>query len=78
MATRLLKKVTRELDRPVNGATLMVSLEPGNIISMREKGRRMTYTGSLERIYMVLARWHADKAMEEKQHQKKMKRMGFA
>lgn len=78
MATKLLKKVVRELDRPVNGRTLMVALEPGNIISMREKGRQLTYVGSLERIYMVLARWHADKVVEERNKQKQLKKMGLA
>jgi hypothetical protein len=78
MATKLLKKVVRELDRPVSGRTLMVALEPGNIISMREKGRRLNYIGSLERVYMVLARWHADKEIEERNKQKKLKKMGLA
>lgn len=78
MATMLKKPVYRELDRTINGRTLIAGLEPGNIITMREKGRRLTYVGSLDRVYMVLARWHADKEMEEKQHQKKMKKMGLA
>ena len=79
MATMLKSPVTRELDRPAaNGKTLKVTLEPGNLITMWEKGKRTKYTGSLERVYAVLARWHADKEIEERNKQKQLRKMGLA
>jgi hypothetical protein len=79
MATLLKKTVTRELDRPgPQGRKLLVSLEPGDIISMREKGRHMSYSGSLERVYYMLVRIHADELMRQQKQEKMMKKEGLA
>jgi len=52
MATKLLKTVRRELlagDR----ATLIASLEAGDMLTFREKGRKTTYEVSLHQCYVL-------------------------
>ena len=53
MATLLNRPVRRELILPLRGKTLIVELEPGDIISFREKGRRTRYSVSLHRVYYL-------------------------
>jgi len=79
MATLLKKVVVRECDRPTSsGRKLIVMLEPGDILAMKEKFGRTVFRGSLERIYMVLAKWHVDRENEQKQKDKKLRKMGLA
>jgi hypothetical protein len=39
---------------------LVVALEPGDVISFREEGRRRWYSAPLARVFMQVARWNAD------------------
>lgn len=83
MATSLKKIVIRKCERTSHqGRNLIVMLEPGDTIAMRMAGKRTVYRGSLEKIYWVLAKWHAmetakQKATEKKQ-QKALRREGLA
>lgn len=54
MATKLIKEISRELLATTpRGATLIATLEPGGLITFREKGRRFRYTVSLHGCYKV-------------------------
>jgi len=54
MATKLNKRITRELILPDEyGNTIMVELEPGDQISFRVKGRKTRYTVSLHKVFML-------------------------
>jgi hypothetical protein len=77
MATPLKRRVVRKCERPTkhNGKRLVVILEPGDVIGMREEGRRITYRGSLERVYWMLAKWHADEMIRAKREAKKQRKL---
>jgi hypothetical protein len=55
MATRLLKNVTREClaATDTKGRTLMITLEPGDEVNVRAKGKRYSYTVSIQAIYYL-------------------------
>ena len=73
MATMLKKKVVRKCERSFHkGRQLVVMLEPGDILSMREAGRRTVYSAPLERVFYMLARWYADDEIRRKKEEKKM------
>lgn len=83
MATKLKKSVVRECMRETSdGKTLMVELEVGDMITMWEKGRRTSYTASLDKVFWFLAKQHAmgedRKQKEEKSLQKQLKQAGLA
>jgi len=77
MATALKRVVIRKCERPVShsGKRLVVILEPGDIIGIREECRRTTYKASLERVYWQMAKWHADQMAKEKREAKKRRKM---
>ena len=47
-----------------HGRCLVVALEPGDILSMREAGRRTAYTAGLGWVFMQLARKYAAEQAE--------------
>lgn len=54
---------------------LVVILEPGDTLAIRETGRRRLYRRSLERIYLQMVRWQLEddrrKAIEERKAKRK-------
>lgn len=80
MATKLLKPVKRELfstDR--RGVTLVVTLEPGDCISFRSKGKRTSHEIYLGHCYMLAQIMSADKRFKEAvDNYKKKKAAGYA
>jgi hypothetical protein len=82
MATRLKKIVVRQCERIIDGKTLMVRLEPGDMITMWEKGKRTAYTASLDKVFWFLAKQYAmdtsRREREEKQLKKDLRRDGLA
>lgn len=73
--TFLKKVVSRKLDtHDAHGKQLVVMLEPGGTIAMREAGKRIVYRGSLEKVYWVLAKWHAADELKQKQLARKANR----
>ena len=75
MATELKRTVVRKCSRSEHrGNRLIVILEPGDIIGMREAGKRTTYRASLERVFWTLAKWHAAGVAEEKAKAKKLRK----
>lgn len=53
MATKLTKDVRREMLAPAYGSTYIVTMEPGDEISFRPKGKRTTYRCSLHGCLML-------------------------
>lgn len=51
MATLLTKAIKRELVLDQRGKTVMIELEPGDLISFRLKGKRTRYTVSLHKCF---------------------------
>ena len=73
MATALKKRVVRKCERSFHkGRQLIVMLEPGDILSMREGGRRTVYSAPLEKVFYMLARWYADDEVRRKKEEKKL------
>ena len=60
--------------RDTSGKQIIVMLEPGGTIAMREAGKRTVYRGALEKVYWVLAKWHALDQIHQKKLEKKLKR----
>ena len=72
MAVKLLKSISRELVYPDRGKTLIVSLEPGDIITYRQKGKRTKYSVSLHKVQLLalmesLLQKHQDKLSQYNQ-----------
>ena len=80
MATSLNKTVTRKCTKPFgNGKRhLIVSLEAGDMISMRESGLRQVYTTTLEKLYYQLVRWDIEEGRREKSKEKQLIKLGLA
>lgn len=53
MATKLLKPITRELVYTDRGRTIIVTLEPGDIITYRFKGKKTKYSVSLHKVQLI-------------------------
>ena len=67
------KLIKRRTMRPAGDYTrrrLVVMLEPGDILAMREEGRRTVVRGAISKVYWVLVKWDAAerkrKAVEER------------
>ena len=83
MATKLKKPVVREVEgwcrKGLFGAggsnknSLIVSLEPGPIISFREKGRRKSYDIDVESVFMLAVRQDVMRIDAEKRKKRKEK-----
>lgn len=75
--TKLEKIVRRRTCRPaasVGRRPLVVALEPGDILAMREAGCRRTYRAALERVFWVLAKWDAAEKARTKALERKLRR----
>ena len=60
MSTTLRKAITRVTVECYNwqGRPLVVSLLPGDVLSMREKGSRKNFVAPLSRVYQQLVDWN--------------------
>ena len=54
---------------------LIVGIEPGNIISFREKGRRRVYDIDIESVYNTAVRRCLSKEEDDKKAKKKVKKL---
>ena len=74
--TDLNRPVKRRTCRPVDlvRRRLVVILEPGDTLAMREHGRRKIYRRSLERIYLQMVRWQVDEDRRKKAEDKKIQK----
>lgn len=53
MATKLTKPIERELLYTDRGRTVIISLEPGDLITFRQKGKRTRYSVSLHKVQLL-------------------------
>ena len=53
MATKLIKPITRELIYTDRGRTIIVTLEPGDVITYRFKGKKTKYSVSLHKVQLL-------------------------
>jgi len=74
--TDLMRVVKRRTCRPAElvRRRLVVMLEPGDTLAMREHGRRKVYRKSLERIYKQLVMWQVDEDRRKKAEEKKQRK----
>jgi hypothetical protein len=49
---------------------IVVSLEPGEILTMRLEGTRKTYRVPILAVFITLCQWEADAQRQKKQHKK--------
>lgn len=61
-----------------HGRRLIVSLEPGDLLTMREERRQTVYTENLGWVFMQLARSHAARQAEIARQNREAKRKGLA
>ena len=70
---RIIKRRTCKIAGfPIN-RKLVVMLEPGDVIAMREAGRQKTYRGSIDKIFWMLCKWQCEFDRREKSKRKKLK-----
>lgn len=76
--TGLKKTVKRRGERPLaSGRRLIVSLEPGDILGLREERRRITYRAALSKVFWVMARWYAAERAAERKRRKNEQRKSY-
>ena len=69
--TELKKDVVRTCTRPVCGnRTLVVRLDAGDMISMKEKGKHDWITVTLEKLYYQMVRWDIESQKDKKKKDK--------
>ena len=67
---RIIKRRTCKIAGfPIN-RKLVVMLEPGDVLAIREAGRQKVYRGSIEKIYWLLVKWQVEFERREKQRAK--------
>lgn len=76
--TTLTKPVVRKCVKPFGKRHLIVALEPGDLLSLRETGMRSVYTVSMEKLYYQLVRWQIEDDKREREKQKMLRKNGLA
>lgn len=67
---RILRRRTCKVaDSPIN-RKLVVMLEPGDVLAIREAGRQKVYRGSIEKIYWLLVKLQVEFERRQKQEAK--------
>lgn len=74
MPTKLKKKITRETMDDWRGRPLVVSLVPGDVLEVKEKGRRKTYSAPLARVALEIIKWNVDSERAEKRTRRAVSR----
>lgn len=76
--TKLTKPITRELVYADRGRTILVTLEPPDLITYRFKGKRTRYTVSLHKVQLLaLMQSLIDKKTEKLEIYNKKKAAGY-
>lgn len=60
-----------------NGRRLIVSLEPGDTITMRVEGKRLRYTASLGFVFIQLARLYGEEQAKKAAKEREAKKEGL-
>ena len=71
--TELRKRVVRRTAGVCNTVRrcLVVALEPGDVLAIREAGRRHWVRAPLSRVFCAVSRWNADAVAAEKRAKRK-------
>jgi len=78
MATKLTKPVVRELILNDRGRTVIVTIEPPDMITFREKGKGTRYSVSLHKVQLLgLMQYLFDKYREKKEIYLRKKSAGY-
>ncbi|MCK9253967.1 MAG: hypothetical protein M0P55_14545 [Clostridiales bacterium] len=74
--TNLDKLIRRRTMRPMDntGRRLVVILEPGDIIGIREERRRAVYRAPLSMVFWMLAKWDAAERARKRAEERKARR----
>jgi len=71
---RLVIRKTLRPETKSGNRQLVVILEPGDIIGMKELGRRTVYRAKIEQVFWFLAKRHAAEVAKQKALERKMRR----
>ncbi len=78
--TLLTRKLRRETEIPADhhGRHIVIEIEPPQLISFREKGRRKKYTATVSWLYQQVLKQEAARLAAERKNRKKEKREWFS
>lgn len=71
--TSLNRAVKRETNAIYRGRNIIIQLEPPSVILVKEKGRRQWYQTSVEAVFSMAAKQHAEQIRKEKGEKRKSK-----
>lgn len=74
MPTKLKKKITRETMDDWRGRPLVVSLVPGDVLEVKEKGRRKTYSAPLAWVAMEIIKRNVEAERSAKRKRRTVSR----
>ena len=69
--TILRKPVKRETAATYRGRNIIIQLEPPSIVRLREKGRRVWYETTVQSIFSLAAKQHAERLQRERLEKKR-------
>lgn len=75
MATVLNKPVTREIPRPDGKRAWIVTLKPGGMIAVREKGRRAAYEVPIGAVWWMGAKRRAEENIQDRKEKKRARKV---
>ncbi len=78
--TLLTRKLKRETEIPADhhGRHIIIEIEPPQLISFREKGRRKKHTATVAWVYQQVLKAEAAKLMAERKKRKKQTKEWFS
>ncbi|MBF0558836.1 MAG: hypothetical protein HQL08_08655 [Nitrospirae bacterium] len=72
--TTLNRRLQRETAAVYRGRNIIIQLEPPFIIRVKEKGRRLWYETTVEAVFSLAAKQHAEKIRKERRGKKRRRR----
>ena len=68
--TTLNRKIQRQTAAAYRGRNIIIQLEPPSIIRVKEKGRRTWYETTVEAVFSMAGKAHADRIRKERKDRK--------
>lgn len=68
--TQLKKPIKRESQSLYRGKPIIFQIEPPGIIRVKEKGRRLWYETTIESVFTLAAKQHAERTRKERKAKK--------
>lgn len=72
--TRPVTRRAREARGPGSSRNLVVTLGPGDVLTMRLAGKRTRYTAPLSTVFVQLALWHANAERARRQAERQARK----